>query len=123
MRFVAYLRVLNDEATIRQLHEETSIPSSRIEPLKARKEGTKEVWWHWYTARADIDGFDIDTGLKALLERFQPFFANIKKHTGPEADTYHELVTYLGENEEPQGSYLSSETILLLSELGGGVGQ
>ncbi len=114
----AYLRVVNDEATIRQLQFETNIPSAVIKPLKARREGTKEVWWHWHTEKVDLDPADIDSGVKALLERYRPFFADIKKYRGPDADTYLELVTYHRENEEPQGLYLSPETILLLGELG-----
>jgi hypothetical protein len=118
MRFEAYLRVLNDEASIRKLHQETNIPGSVIEPLKARGEGTEKVLWQWHSAKVDIDGADIDRGIKLLLARYRPFFEDIERYRGPEADTYLELVTYHGENEEPRGLYLSSETISVLSELG-----
>jgi hypothetical protein len=117
MRFQAYLRVLNDEATIRHFHQETNIPGSVIEPLKTSREGTEQVWWQWHSAKVDLDGADIDGGTKDLLQRHRAFFEDIEKYRGPEADTYLELVTYHRENEEPQGLYLSSETILLLSEL------
>jgi hypothetical protein len=69
MRYQAYLRIINDEASIRKLHLETNIPSAVIRPLKARREGTKEVWWHWYTEKVDLDLADIDCGVKAILER------------------------------------------------------
>ena len=118
MRFQAYLRVLNDEASIRKLHHETNIPGSLIEPLKARREGTEEVLWQWHSAKVDIVGADVDRGIRLLLDRYRPLFKDIERYRGPEADTYLELVTYHGENEEPQGLYLSSETISVLSELG-----
>ncbi len=118
MRFQAYLRVVNDEGSIRSLHEHTNIPGAAIKPLKAHGEGTDEVWWHWHTAHTDIDGTEIDGGVKELLKKYRPFFTDIKKYRGPEADTYLELVTYHQEHEEPRGLYLSSETITLLSELG-----
>jgi hypothetical protein len=51
------------------------------------------------------------------LQGHRAFFEDIERYRGPEADTYLELVTYHRENEEPQGLYLSSETISLLSEL------
>ena len=118
MRFQAYLRVLNDEASIRKLHHETNIPGSLIEPLKARREGTEEVLWQWRSAKVDIVGAGVDRGIRLLLDRYRPLFKDIERYRGPEADTYLELVTYHGENEEPQGLYLSSETISVLSELG-----
>jgi uncharacterized protein DUF4279 len=121
MRFQAYLRVLNDEASIRKLHQETNIPGSVIEPLKARREGTEEVLWQWHSARVDLDGADINSGIKDLLERHRPFFEDIERYRGSEADTYLELVSYHGENEKPRGLYLSSETISVLSELGAGL--
>jgi hypothetical protein len=117
MRYQAYLRVLNDEATIRKLYEKTNVPGAVVKPLKARREGTEKVWWDWETEKVDLDLADVDSGLKVLLERYRPFFADIKKYRGPEADTYLELVSHHQENEEPRGS-LSPETISLLSELG-----
>jgi len=45
MRYQAYLRVLNDEASIRKLYEKTNVPGAVVKPLKARREGTEEVWW------------------------------------------------------------------------------
>jgi hypothetical protein len=118
MRYQVYLRVVNDEATIRQLHLETNIPGAVIKPLKARREETKEVWWYWHTEKVNLDPADIDSAVKAVLKRYRPFFGDIKKYRGPHADTSLELVTYHRENEEPQGLYLSPETILLLGELG-----
>lgn len=118
MRFQAYLRVVNDEGSIRALQEHTNIPDAAIKPLKAPREGTDEVWWHWHTAHTDIDSTDIDGGVKELLKKYRPFFTDIRKYRGPEADTTLELVTYHQDHEEPRGLYLSSETITLLSELG-----
>ena len=76
------------------------------------------MWWHWHTEKVDLDPADLDSGVKALLERYRPVFADIKKYRGSDADTYLGLVTYHRENEELQGLYLSPETILLLCELG-----
>ena len=118
MRYQAYLRVVNDESTIRKLHQETNVPGAVIKPLKACREGTKEFWWHWYTDKIDLDLDDIDGGVNDLLERYRPFFADIKKYRGPDAGTCLELVTHHREGEEPLGLYLSAETIVLLSELG-----
>ncbi len=117
MRFQAYIGIVNDAGSIRALHEHTNIPDAAIKPLKALREGTGEVWWHWHTAKTDIDGTDIDAGVKELLKKHRPFFTAIKKYRGPEADTTLELVTYHREKEEPWGFSLSSETISLLSEL------
>jgi hypothetical protein len=118
LRFQAHLRIVNDQASIHALQEHTNIPEAAIKPLKANREGTNEVWWHWHTVRTDIDGTDIDGGIKELLKKYRPFFTVIKKYRGPEAATCLELVTYHQEHEEPRGLYLSSETVTLLSELG-----
>jgi hypothetical protein len=79
MRYQAYVRVLNNEATIRKLHQETNVPRAAMTPLKTRRKGTEEVWWNWETEEVDLDPADIDGGVKALLERYRSFFADIKK--------------------------------------------
>jgi hypothetical protein len=118
MRFQAYLRVLSDEATIRTLYNETNVPGAVIKRLKAPKEGTDETWWNWETVHVDIDQSDVDRGVRALLEQYQPLFADIKQYRGPEADTYLELITFYNEHENPTGFCLSVESISLLNELG-----
>ena len=46
-------------------------------------------------------------------------FPIIKRWLGPETDVYLEVVTQYEKGEEPRGLYLSAETVLLLSEMGG----
>jgi hypothetical protein len=115
----AYLRVLSDENTIRAIHAEAGLPKANIKQLKARRGVAGEnKWWNWETARTPIDIDNPDEGLKALLYFHRPIFPVIRKYCGPETDVYLELVAQYEENEEPQGLYLSSETVQLLSEMG-----
>ena len=120
MRIEAYLRVLSTEATIRELHRETNVPEAIIEQLKApRDAGRDEMLWNWRTQRVSIDTNNPDDGLRALLLTHRPIFPIIKRHQGPDTDIYLEVVTRYEDGEEPQGLYLSAETVLLLSEMGG----
>ncbi len=105
MRFQAYIRNVNDERAIRALHEHTNIQGAAIKPLKALRDGTNKVWWHWHTAHTDINGGDIDGEVKELLKKHRSSFAAIKKYRGSEADTCLELVTYHQEREEPGVSF------------------
>lgn len=120
MRIQAYLRVLSTEATIRALHTETDVPQASIMQLKARRGKVgDDMWWNWQTERVSVDMDNPDDGLRALLLAHRPIFPIIKKHQGPETDIYLEVVTQYEKGEEPRGQYLSAETILLLSEMGG----
>ena len=119
MRIEAYLRVLGDEATIRAIHTETSLPNASIKRLKARRGASEEeMWWNWQTARTSIAADKPDDGLRALLQAHRPIFPIIKKNQA-ETDIYLEVITQYDEGEEPQGLYLSAETVQLLSEMGG----
>src|SRR5712671_6799929 len=120
MRIQAYLRVLSNEATIRALHSETNVPEARIEQLKARRGKVEDdMWWDWRTQRVPIDTNNPDDGLRALLLAHKPILPIIKRLQGPETDIYLEVVTQYEKGEEPRGLYLSAETVLLLSEMGG----
>ena len=120
MRIQAYLRILSTEATIRALHSETNVPNASIKQVKARRGRVgNEVWWNWQTERVSIDVENPDGGFRALLLVHKPIFRIIKKRQGPETDIYLEAVTQYERGEEPQGLYLSAETVLLLSEMGG----
>jgi hypothetical protein len=120
MRMYAYLRVLSIEATIRAIQEEAKVPLASIEQLKARR-GTAgdEMWWNWQTQRVSIDIDNPDDGVRALLLAHKPIFPIIRKYEGLETDIYLEIVTQYEGGEEPSGLYLSAETVLLLSEMGG----
>lgn len=119
MRVEAYLRVLGDEATIRAIHAETNLPNASIKRLKARRGASEEeMWWNWQTTRTPIAADNPDDGLRALLQAHRPIFPIIKKNQ-VETDIYLEVVTQYDEGEEPQGLYLSAETVQLLSEMGG----
>lgn len=119
MRIEAYLRVLGDEATIRAIHTETNLPNASIKRLKARRGDSEEkMWWNWQTTRTPIEADKPDEGLRALLHAHRPIFPIIKKNQA-ETDIYLEVITQYDEGEEPQGLYLSSETVQLLSEMGG----
>ena len=120
MRIEAYLRILSDEARIRSIYTETNLPNASIKRLKARRgASSEEMWWNWQTEKTSVDVEKPDDGLRALLEAHRPIFVIIKKHRGPETDIYLEVVTQYEEGEEPQGLYLSAETVQLLSEMGG----
>ena len=120
MRIQAYLRVLSDEETIRALSKEANLSNASIKQLKARRGMLgEELWWNWETARTPIDIDNPDDGFRALLLAHRPIFPIIKKHHGPQTDVYLEVVTQYEEGEEPQGLYLSTETVQLLSEMGG----
>jgi hypothetical protein len=119
VRIEAYLRVLGDEATIRAIHTETNLPNASIKRLKARRGASEEeMWWNWQTARTSIGADKPDDGLRALLQAHRPIFPIIKKNQA-ETDIYLQVITQYDEGEEPQGLYLSAETVQLLSEMGG----
>lgn len=119
MRIEAYLRVLGNEATIRAIHTDTNLPNAGIERLKSRRETSEEeMWWDWQTVRTPIQVDNPDDGLKALLQAYRPIFPIIKRNQA-ETDIYLEVITHYDEGEEPQGLYLSAETVQLLSEMGG----
>ena len=120
MRIYAYIRVLSKEATIRAVHSETRVPHASIKETKTRR-GTvaDDVWWTWCTQRVPIDIDRVDEGIRTLLLVYKPIFPIIKRYRGPETDIYLEAVTQYERGEEPQGLYLSAETVLLLSEMGG----
>ena len=120
MRIQAYLRILSTEATIRALHSETGVAHASVKETKARRgEGSEGVWWNWQTQEIPIDIANPDDGLRELLLAHKPIFPIIKRHQGPETDVYLEVVTRYERGEEPRGLYLSAETVLLLSEVGG----
>jgi hypothetical protein len=118
MRIYAYIRVLSNEPTIRALHNETNVPHANIEQLKARS-GEGELLWNWRTEQVPIDVASPDDGLNKLLRSHRAYFPTIRKHSGQDADIYLEVVTNYEKGEEPQGLYLSAETVALLSEMGG----
>ena len=119
MRIQAYLRVLSNEATICPLHSETNVPHASIKKLKARRSTVGDDWWNWQTEPVPIDVENPDDGFRALLLAHKPILPIIKRHQGPETDLYLEVVTQYEKGEDPRGLYLSAETILLLSEMGG----
>jgi hypothetical protein len=119
VRIYAYLRVVGDEATIRDIHERTNVPRANIKQLKApRSASGDDMCWHWATEYIDINADDPDDGLKALLSKHKEIFPVIKKYKG-EAEIYLEVVTQYEKDEDVRGLFLSAETVLLLSELGG----
>jgi len=120
MRIEAYLRVLSTESRILSIYTEANVPNASIKRLKARRGvSDEEMWWNWQTESVPIDIDNTDDGLKELLLAHRQIFPIIRKHEGPETDIYLEVVTQYEEGEEPWGLYLSAETVLLLSELGG----
>jgi hypothetical protein len=42
------------------------MPAS-MKQLKARKEGTSELWWMWQTPELDIDPANVDSGVLEFL--------------------------------------------------------
>jgi hypothetical protein len=120
MRIEAYLRVVGDEATVRSIHTETNLPNASIKRLKARRDvASEELCWNWQTERTSIDVGDPDKGLKTFLRAYKPILPIVRKHHGPGTDIYLEVVTQYEGGEEPQGLYLSAETVQLLGEMGG----
>jgi hypothetical protein len=72
------------------------------------------------TNRVPVDPGDEDNALRALLQKYRPFFSTIRAHS-EDTDVYLEVITKYEPNEDPRGLYLSAETISLLSELGAAV--
>ncbi|MGC1903707.1 MAG: hypothetical protein WA715_07805 [Candidatus Acidiferrum sp.] len=120
MQVYAYLRVLSDETTIRSLHSETNVPNAATKPTKARRgEGDESVWWNWQTRQVSIEADNLDDGLRELLLSHRAIFPMIKRVSDLGADVYLEVVTQYDQGESPRGLFLSTETVLLLSEMGG----
>jgi hypothetical protein len=72
------------------------------------------MWWNWQTVRTPIDTDNPD-------EEYAPC-CNITGRSSPqskgiEVDIYLELVRHYEEGEEPQGLYLSAETVSLQSQI------
>jgi hypothetical protein len=76
------------------------------------------MWWNWQTEPTPIDPDNPDVGLRALLQAHRSIFPFIKS-VDEEVDIYLEMVTRYEDGEEPQGLYLSAETVQLLGEMGG----
>ena len=120
MQIEAYFRVVGDESTIRTIEKETNLSNASIKQLKAPLDAhTEERCWAWQTSRVPIDIDDPDKGLRALLRSHTSVFPTLRKHAGPDADVYLEVVTRYEGGEEPRGLYLSAETIQLIGEMGG----
>ena len=120
MRVEAYIRVVSTEAIVHSIHAQANVANAGIKRLKAKRDDSSdEMWWNWHTPRIPLDAENLDDGLRALLQAHKRIFPIIKNYEGPDADVYLEIVTQYEEGEEPQGLYLSAETIRLLSEMGG----
>jgi hypothetical protein len=119
MRIEAYLRIVADENTIRSIHREANLPDASLKQSKAVKGSTGEVWWNWQTVRTPVNADNPDEGLKSLLQSHKVIFPIIKRHAASEMDVYLQVVSVYEEGEEPQGLYVSPETVRLLSEMGG----
>ena len=122
MQIEAYIRILGTEATVRAIHNGVNVPETRIKETKALR-GTVEgeKWWNWHSNHVQVDPDDEDSGIRALLLKYRPFFSTIRAHCDQDTDVYLEVVAKYEPNEDPQGLYLSVETISLLSELGAAV--
>ncbi len=117
MRTEVYIRIVNDEASIRML-DGLKVPGATVAQLRAPREGTGERWWHWVTPPVALDSDNMDIGIRSLLHRYRVFFPELRKYKGDGADIDLELVAFYEEDTRPEGLYLSSETISLLNELG-----
>jgi hypothetical protein len=92
---------------------------AQIKQLEARRGASGEgMWWRWATECIDVDADDPDGSLKSLLSRHREILPVIRKYEA-EADIYLEVVTQYEKGDDVRGLFLSAETILLLSELGG----
>lgn len=116
MNMHAYIRVVGTEEKIHAINREANLSTARILELKAPRDTGK--WWNWELGKTSIDLDNVDDGLRALLLRYRAIFPIIRNHADSEMDIYLEVVSYYQENEEPQGLYLSTETIQLMYELG-----
>jgi hypothetical protein len=93
MRTQIYIRVLNDEMSIRLLNEKTKIPGATIRPTKARRPGSDEVWWNWQSVVVEVDDCNaVEEAVLAMLLKYRSYFAVIKQHSGAEANVYLEVV-------------------------------
>ena len=118
MRIEAYIRVVGDEATIRAIHRETGVRNASMKRLKAgRGVSGKEMWWGWKTAETPIKPDRFDEELQDMLNTHKSIFPILKRNQ-EKTDIYLEVVSWYDEGEEPQGLYLSSETVQLLNEMG-----
>jgi hypothetical protein len=121
MQIEAYIRIVGSEATVRAIHSEINVPETRIKETKAPIGAVAgERWWNWMTSRVPVDPDDEDGGLRALLQKYRPFFSTIRAHS-EDTDVYLEVITKYESNEAPRGLFLSAETVSLLSELGAAV--
>jgi hypothetical protein len=77
------------------------------------------VWWNWQTRQVSIEAVNIDGKLRELLLSHRTIFPMIKRVSDLGADVYLEVVTQYDQGESPRGLFLSAETVLLLSEMGG----
>jgi hypothetical protein len=120
VRIEAYIRVVSDERSVRQIQQEAGTSEISISTTKARIGTSNAVWWNWSTPRVRLDSDSPDRDLKMMLERYRPLFQIVARHRGTNSDVWVELITHYEEHEAPQGVSLSSETIALMAELGAG---
>lgn len=116
MKIEAYIRVLSTEQIVHAINRDAKLSTARMIETKAQK-GSEKLW-NWQTPNTPIDTNNVDGGVGALLIQHKKIFPVIRNYSGPETDVYLEVVTYYKQGEEPQGLYLSAETIQLLYELG-----
>lgn len=78
------------------------------------------MWWDWQTDQRIIDSANPDDGLKAFLKSHAGILPMVKEFEREgRVDAYLEVVSRYDEGEEPQGLYLSVETLQLLCDMGG----
>jgi hypothetical protein len=116
VRTYAYIRVVGDEETIRELQHRTDVAGAEIRKLKAKKRN--ELLWSWVTAKAYVDSENPENDLRALLHRYRSTFPSIKSYSGKDVKVFFEVVMEHKPHDKPVGLYLSAETISLLCELG-----
>jgi hypothetical protein len=117
VRVRAYIWVRSKEETVRAIDRETQVKDATVRKLKAL-DPNGEILWSWKTPQVNIDWGRADEELNKLLSSYRSMFPKIKKHRGPNADIYLQLVTEYDEGEDPKSFSISMGTIGLMSELG-----
>jgi hypothetical protein len=117
VRVRAYIWVRSKEETVRAVDSDTQVKDATIRKLKALGPNGENLW-SWKTPQVDIDWEKADEELNTMMSSYGSMFPKIKKHRGPNADIYLQLVTEYDKGEEPKSFSLSMGTIGSMSELG-----
>jgi hypothetical protein len=118
-----YLRVVDDEITLRRLTEQACLSARELKPTKVVKDGApSQLLWYWSSPRQPLTLPDADAAVKALLLQQKHIFPTLREYAAKGTGVFLEIVVQCDIQAQPDrpgwGWFLTRETISLLEESG-----